>query len=53
MPICVAKTALSLTDNPEIKGAPKGFSIHVNDMFLFKGAGFIVAVTGEVRHFNK
>ena len=48
LPICMAKTALSLTGDPLIKGAPTGFTITVNDIFLSAGAGFIVPLCGEI-----
>jgi methylenetetrahydrofolate dehydrogenase (NADP+) / methenyltetrahydrofolate cyclohydrolase / formyltetrahydrofolate synthetase len=48
LPICVAKTALSLTGDPSIKGAPNGFRLVVNDIFLSAGAGFIVPIIGEI-----
>jgi methylenetetrahydrofolate dehydrogenase (NADP+)/methenyltetrahydrofolate cyclohydrolase/formyltetrahydrofolate synthetase len=48
LPICMAKTSASLTGDPNIKGAPNGFRIFVNDMFLSAGAGFIVPMVGEI-----
>lgn len=48
LPICMAKTALSLTGDPNIKGAPTGFRLVVNDIFLSAGAGFIVPIIGEI-----
>jgi formate--tetrahydrofolate ligase len=48
MPICMAKTPLSLTDDPKIQGRPEGFSIHVSDLSVSRGAGFIVAYTGSI-----
>lgn len=48
LPICMAKTSASLTGDPNIKGAPNGFRIFVNDMFLSAGAGFIVPLVGEI-----
>ncbi len=45
---CVAKTHLSLTDNPAIKGAPKGWKLHVRDILTYKGAGFIVPLAGTI-----
>lgn len=48
MPICMAKTPLSLTDNEKIKGRPTGFNIHVQDMSVSLGAGFIVVYTGSI-----
>ena len=48
LPICMAKTSNSLTDDPNVKGAPKGFKLVVNDIILSAGAGFIVPMCGEV-----
>lgn len=48
LPVCMAKTALSLTGDPTIKGAPVNFRLAVNDMVLSAGAGFIVAICGEI-----
>lgn len=48
MPVCMAKTPLSLTDDAKIKGRPEGFTIHVRDLSISAGAGFIVAYTGSV-----
>ena len=48
MPICMAKTQMSLTDDGKIFGAPKGFRITVRQLNPSLGAGFIVALTGKV-----
>lgn len=48
LPICMAKTSASLTGDPNIKGAPVGFRLVVNDIFLSAGAGFIVPMIGEI-----
>ena len=48
LPICIAKTQYSLTDDPAILGRPKGFKITVRDLTISAGAGFIVALTGEI-----
>jgi formate--tetrahydrofolate ligase len=48
LPVCVAKTPMSFTDNPKVRGAPLGFEIQVNDVMLSAGAGFVVAVAGNV-----
>ena len=47
-PICIAKTPLSLTDNPKILGRPEGFTITIREIRLSAGAGFLVALTGAV-----
>ncbi|WP_026537605.1 formate--tetrahydrofolate ligase [Arthrobacter sp. 9MFCol3.1] len=48
MPVCMAKTQYSFTDDATRLGAPKGFTIHVRDLIPKTGAGFIVALTGAV-----
>ncbi len=48
LPICMAKTQLSITDNPKVKGAPKGWTLSVREVRLSAGAGFIVPLTGEM-----
>ncbi|MBR2674186.1 MAG: formate--tetrahydrofolate ligase [Mogibacterium sp.] len=48
LPICVAKTQYSFSDDPKLLGAPKGFSLTVRDIKVSAGAGFIVALTGEI-----
>jgi formate--tetrahydrofolate ligase len=48
LPICVAKTALSLSDDPELRGRPRGFRVRVNELRLSAGAGFIVAICGNI-----
>lgn len=48
MPICMAKTPNSLTDDAKIKGRPSGFTIHVRDLNVSAGAGFVVAYTGNI-----
>ncbi|HEY8752719.1 MAG TPA: formate--tetrahydrofolate ligase [Arthrobacter sp.] len=48
LPVCMAKTQYSFTDDASQLGAPKGFTIHVRDLIPKTGAGFIVALTGAV-----
>ena len=48
LPICMAKTPNSLTDDAKIKGRPEGFTIHVRDLTISAGAGFAVAYTGNI-----
>ena len=48
LPVCVAKTQYSLTDNPKIMGAPKGWMLNVTNASLSAGAGFVVAVAGNM-----
>ncbi len=48
LPICIAKTQYSFTDNPKISGAPSGHTITIEDLIINAGAGFIVAVAGDI-----
>lgn len=48
MPVCIAKTQYSLSDNPELIGRPTGFRITVRDVKISAGAGFLVVLTGEI-----
>lgn len=48
LPVCMAKTQLSLTDNPSKFGRPRDFEISVREVRLSAGAGFLVALTGDV-----
>lgn len=48
LPVCVAKTQYSLSDNPALLGAPKGFKINVQDVRVSNGAGFIVCQTSNI-----
>lgn len=48
LPICMAKTPLSLSDNKELKGRPRNFSVKITDVKLKAGAGFIVAYTNKI-----
>jgi formate--tetrahydrofolate ligase len=45
---CMVKTHLSLSDNPNIKGVPKGWKLSVRDILLYGGAGFVVPVAGAI-----
>ncbi len=44
LPVCIAKTQYSFTDNPKLLGAPTGWTLNVNDASLSAGAGFVVAI---------
>jgi formate--tetrahydrofolate ligase len=46
---CMVKTHLSLTDNPSLKGVPKGWKLLVSDILTYKGAGFVVPVAGAIK----
>ena len=48
MPICMAKTQYSFSDDPALLGAPKGFTVTVRNLRVSAGAGFIVALTGDI-----
>lgn len=48
LPVCVAKTQYSFTDDPTLINAPTGFTLHVKDIRLSAGAGFLVAVCGDI-----
>ena len=47
-PVCISKTQYSFSDNPAELGAPEGHSLHVRKLIPRTGAGFIVALTGDV-----
>jgi formyltetrahydrofolate synthetase len=49
LPICMAKTHLSFTTDPNVKGAPEGFRITVRDIRASVGAGFLYPLLGEMR----
>jgi formyltetrahydrofolate synthetase len=49
LPICMAKTHLSLSHNPELKGVPKGFKLPVRDIRASVGAGFLYPLCGDMR----
>ncbi|MFW6062197.1 MAG: formate--tetrahydrofolate ligase, partial [Planctomycetota bacterium] len=49
LPICMAKTHLSLSHDPSLKGVPKGFTVPVREVRLSAGAGFLVPLLGTVR----
>ena len=48
LPICMAKTQYSLSADPNLKGAPKGFTVPITDAFLSAGAGFVYVMTGAI-----
>ena len=48
VPVCIAKTQYSFSDNPNLLGAPEGFKVTVRNIKVSAGAGFIVALTGEI-----
>ncbi len=48
LPVCMAKTQMSLSDNPRLKGTPQGWELTVRDLKLSTGAGFIVVLAGNI-----
>lgn len=48
LPVCMAKTQYSLSDNPKMLGRPENFEINVREVRVSAGAGFIVALTGDI-----
>ena len=46
--LCMVKTHLSLSDDPGVKGAPKGWKLRIRDVLTFGGAGFVVPVSGSI-----
>ena len=48
LPVCMAKTQYSLSDDPTLLGAPEGFTVTVRNLKVSAGAGFIVALTGDI-----
>lgn len=48
MPVCMAKTQYSLSDDPSLLGRPVGFNMNVREVYVSAGAGFVVALTGTV-----
>lgn len=48
LPVCMAKTQYSLSDNAKLLGRPEGFTLNVREVYVSAGAGFVVAVTGSI-----
>ncbi len=48
VPVCIAKTQYSLSDNPSLLGRPEDFTVSVRDVNISNGAGFVVALTGDI-----
>jgi len=48
LPVCIAKTQYSLSDDPKKLGCPSGFTLQVRDVFVNAGAGFVVVLTGSI-----
>ncbi|MDY0224691.1 MAG: formate--tetrahydrofolate ligase, partial [Candidatus Methanomethylophilaceae archaeon] len=48
LPVCIAKTQYSLSDNADLKGAPKGWELNVREVTVSAGAGFVVPICGSI-----
>ncbi len=48
LPVCIAKTQYSLSDNPALVGRPENFTVTVRDLYYRAGAGFVVALAGDI-----
>ena len=48
LPVCIAKTQYSLSDNPKLLGKPSSFCVNVREVKLCSGAGFIVVIAGNI-----
>ena len=48
LPVCMAKTQYSFSDDPKLLGAPEGFAVTVRNLKVSAGAGFVVALTGDI-----
>ena len=48
LPVCMAKTQYSLSDDPALLGRPSGFKVSVREVYVSAGAGFVVALTGSI-----
>ncbi len=48
MPVCMAKTQYSLSDDPKLLGRPEGFTVSIREVYVSAGAGFVVAIAGSI-----
>ncbi len=48
MPVCMAKTQYSLSDDPKVLGRPTDYTINIREVYVSAGAGFVVAITGQI-----
>ena len=48
LPVCMAKTQYSLSDDPTLLGRPENFTLNVRDVYISAGAGFVVVLTGQI-----
>jgi len=49
LPVCMSKTHLSLSHNPALKGRPRGFTLPIRNVYPSAGAGFVVALAGDIQ----
>ena len=49
LPVCMAKTHLSISHNPRLKGAPKDYQFPIRDVQISAGAGFVYTLAGEIQ----
>ena len=49
LPVCIAKTQYSLSHDPNLSGRPKGWRLPVRDVLVYRGAGLVVPVAGEIK----
>jgi formate--tetrahydrofolate ligase len=48
LPVCMAKTQYSLSDDPKLLGRPEDFTVTIREMYVSAGAGFVVAIAGSI-----
>ena len=48
LPVCMAKTQYSLSDDPKALGCPQGFTLNIREVQIAAGAGFVIAITGAI-----
>ena len=48
LPVCIAKTPASLSDNPKLRGRPENFAVTVREVLIAAGAGFLIPLTGDI-----
>jgi len=48
LPVCMAKTQYSLSDDPKLLGRPEGFTVNIREVYVSAGAGFVVCIAGSI-----
>jgi formate--tetrahydrofolate ligase len=48
LPVCIAKTPLSLSDNKKLQGVPTGWKLNINDIQIANGAGYVIPISGDI-----